>query len=341
MCFLSCVEEIEFDGNEEIGTLVVDAQLSTAADSNLIFLSRTSPINKQVFPIEVGAKITLFDDIGNREDFHDLGQGKYHLAGEQMNIKIGRSFYIEIITQNGQKYISDPEVVIPAPSIDSLTFDFSIEEIVERENQVLERSFFNLSVNGEIPETNLNTFLKWDVEHVYQVAEIVCSPLVAPKTCYVSRDVNLNRVTLLNGKDYSIGASYRIPVIHQELDYAFGLVASFYVSQQSLSQTAFDYWERVNQILASGGSIFETPPAAIIGNVHCTTESDEEVLGYFSVVDEQREVILITRGDLVDPFNELPLCGLNGNLPADIDFRICCNCLGIENSTRMRPSYWP
>ncbi|MCB0669338.1 MAG: DUF4249 domain-containing protein [Saprospiraceae bacterium] len=337
----ACVEEIEFDATGETGTLVVDGLLSTSSDSNFIHLIRTNELNKQIFPGETGALITLFDDVGGSEVYQDLGGGKYYLAGNQMIIETGRTYHIEITTNNGQQYISDPETILPAPEIDSLTFNFSIEDIVERENRVLERSFFNLFVEGEIPTDNSATFLKWDVEHIYQVAEIDCSPLIPPKVCYVERRVNKNQVLILNGEEYTDGAGYHVPVIHQELDYAFGLVASFYVSQKALTKPAFEYWDKVKNTLANGSTIFDSPPASIEGNLHSISDPQQEVLGYFSAIDEKKKVILVTRGDLVDPFDELPLCGLNGNFPGDIDFRICCNCLNLEYSSRKRPSYWP
>jgi hypothetical protein len=169
----------------------------------------------------------------------------------------------------------------------------------------------------------------------------MCSPLIPAKICYVTRKINNNEVLILNGKNYTGGSEYHVPIAHLELDYAFGLVASFYVSQKSLTRSAYKYWERVLEILNNGSTIFDSPPAGIPGNIKCTSNPDQEVLGYFSAIDEKKKVILITRGDLMHPFDELPLCGLNGFLPADIDFTICCYCLNIENSTRTRPHYWP
>ncbi len=337
----SCVEEIQFESKDEVGTLVVDGLLSTNTDSNLVFLLRTSDLIKQVFPAEEGAQVVLFDGEGNSEQYEDLGQGKYHLTGKNIEVKVGGTYFIEISTRDGQHYRSEDETIISVPEIDSLVFDFSIEDIINRETLVQEKSFFNMYVDGRIPGDNGQTFLKWDVEHVYQVAEIECSPLVAPKPCYVTRKVNNNQIFTLDGEEYIGGATYHIPVIHQELDYAFGLVASFYVSQKSLTRDAYQYWEKIKQILVNGGTIFDAPPAPVVGNVVCISEPGQEVLGYFSAVDEKKKVTLITRGDLVDPFYELPLCGSLGNLPADIDFRVCCNCLTLDNSTRTRPSYWP
>ncbi len=340
-CFLSCVEEIDFNSSGETGILVVDAIVSTTSDSNLVRLSRTARLGRQVFPPEIGAMVMLFDQTGNSEKAIDKGDGTYRFSSNGIEVKTGETYHLEIETADGIKYISDPETIRPAPPIDSLTFDFSIEQIVKNQTQVLERSFINLFVQGSWPANPDQTFLKWDVEHVFLVSEIECSPIVGPKSCYIYRPVNVNEVLLLDGSSFVGNSSFSNRIAHQELDHAFGLAASFFVSQKSLTESSYTYWTRVRQVVTGTGTIFDTPPAAIPGNLHCISDPGEQILGNFSAVDEKTEVVFVTRADLGSKFSRQPLCGENGFLPADIDLRACCNCLTIENSTRTRPSYWP
>jgi hypothetical protein len=340
-CLISCIEEIDFKSGEETGILVVDATLSTASDSNLVRLSRTAQLGRQVFPPETGAMVMLFDQTGNSERAADKGDGTYWFSANSIGIKTGGTYHLEIETADGLKFISDTETIRPAPPIDSLTFSFSVEQIVKNETQVLERSFFNLYVHGSWPANPDQTFLKWDVEHVFLVSEIQCSPIVGPKSCYIYRPVNVNEVLLLDGTSFVGSSAFSNRIAHQELDHAFGLAASFFVSQKSLTESSYNYWARVRQVVNDAGTIFDTPPAAIPGNLYCISDPNEQVLGNFSAVDEKTEVVFITRGDLGSKFSRQPFCGENGLLPADIDLRACCNCLTIENSTRTRPFYWP
>ena len=340
-CFLSCVEEIEFSSADQTVTLVIDCTLSTGSDTQLVKIFRTSKVGQQVFSSVEGATVVLFDQEGQSETAVYAGNGNYRFGEKKVPVIIGGSYYIEIETSNGNKYVSDIETILPVPEIDSLSFSFSIEQIVERENRILERSFFNLSVHTTLPENVTNTFLKWDVEHIFLVSEIQCHPLHLVKSCYVNRPINRNEVYLLDASTLNGGALYSEQVTHQEMDFAFGQAASFYVSQKSLSPFAAKYWSQVEQVVNNTGTIFDIPPAAIRGNLRSLSDPEEQVLGLFSAVDENNELVIITRGDLGTRFSRLPLCGLPGLPPSNIDQNACCSCTSIENSSVTRPDYWP
>ena len=337
---VSCIEEIDFTAEEEKGTLVVDCTLSTFSDTNFVHLFRTGNLGDQFLSPELGAQITLHDNLGNQMDATSLENGFYYFLRDHLEIIVGQSYYLNIKTNDGRIYQSETETIQPAPEIQKLAFDFSIEQIVDRETRVLERSFFNLFLHTTLPTIADNTFLKWDVEHVFTVIELMCHPLATPKVCYLSRPIGMNEVLLLDGTLFSGGSEIKEQVAHVEMDYAFGLTASFYVSQKSLTATAHSYWQKVHKVISGGGSIFEAPPAAIPGNIVSISHPKEEVLGLFSAVDEKRELIFITRGDLATGFDHLPLCGQLGFPPPNRP-RACCNCLSLENSTLTRPSYWP
>lgn len=339
-CFLSCVEEIVFNSDGLTGTLVIDCTLSTGSETQLVQIFRTSRVGQRVFiPVE-GATAVLFDQEGQSETAVYIGNGHYRFEEKKVPVKVGGSYYIEIETSPGRKYVSDIETILPVPEIDSLSFSFSIERIVERETRILERSFFNLFVHTTLPENASNTFLKWDVEHIFLVSEIQCSPLQLLKSCYVNRPINRNQVYLQEGGTLTGGAAYSEQVAHQELDFAFGEAASFYVSQKSLSPFAAKYWSHVEQVVNNTGTIFDIPPTAITSNLRSLSDPEEQVLGLFSAVDESNKLVIITRGDLGTRFSRLPLCGLPGLPPFNIDTRACCDCSTIEG-TVSRPAYWP
>lgn len=54
------------------------------------------------------------------------------------------------------------------------------------------------------------------------------------------------------------------------------------VEQMSITKTNYEYWSLISTQTAQVGSLFDAPPAPVIGNIVCTTDADELVLGYFS-----------------------------------------------------------
>lgn len=335
----NCVEQISFEAEAEVGVLVVDGSFSTGLDSSEVLLLRTDILGKRVFPPETGASITIFDNQGKSENYEEITAGLYRLPGRTVWAQPGGTYYLEIQLANGKRYQSKPETIFTGPAMESLSFNVTIEDIVVDEIREVERTFFNLFVNGTVIGRPDETFLRWDVEHVYAVGEIVCHPLHIIKTCYITPPINPNALFLLDGSGLSPGASYSEQVVKQNVDYAFGQAASFYVSQRALTKEAFQYWQDVDQIVNNVGNIFDAPPAAIPGNIFSVDDPTEQVLGYFSAFDEQKKLAFIRPSDLGE-FRELPFCGLPGLEPEPLPDP-CCNCLRLEFSSTLRPSYWP
>ena len=333
------MEQIEFAAPAEVGVLVVDGSFSTGLDSSEVRLLRTDILGKRVFPPESGARVTIFDDQGKQENYEEIEPGYYRLPGNRVWAQPNGTYYLEIELANGRRYQSKPETIVTGPAMESLSFNLTIETVLVDEIREIEKRFFNLFVNGSVTGAPDRTFLRWDVEHIYAVGEIVCSPLHILKTCYIEPPINPNALFLLDGSDLIAGASYSEQVVKQEVDYAFGQAASFYVSQRALTKEAFQYWLDVDQIVNNVGNIFDAPPAGIPGNIFSLDDPTEQVLGYFSAFDEQKKLAFVRPADLGE-FRELPFCGELG-FPPDPLPDACCNCLRLEFSSTQRPSYWP
>ncbi len=334
-----CIQEIDYNATDSLGLLVVDGELSTQSEVHEITLSRTGSLGSSKFDIEPGAQIHIYDQTGKEGIYQYETGGRYTLPASDWPVEVGSTYRIRIETLSGDTYESFPETIQPAPQLDSLHFNIRIDEVVVDETRILERRFIDVFAEMTMPEDHAAPYLKWNIDHVYSVQEIKCHPLHTPKTCYVNRPVNIDQFIIFDGNQLVPGGNYRQKVVTRELDHAFGLVASFYVSQQSVSKEAFTYWEKINQVTNEVGSIFESPPAGVLGNIYNVNNPEEEVLGYFRAVDETRKLLLVRGGDLGE-FKELPLCGLPGIPPTPLD-PACCNCLSIDSSSTQRPLYWP
>ena len=335
----TCVEPISFEADDEVGILVVDGILPANGDTSTIRLLRTDILGKRVFPEVRGATISIRDDIGQYEIYEEIESGHFVLPGKFVTPEVGRIYQLEIILADGTTYHSRPEKIPVAPEIDSLTFNVSIEQQIVDETRELERRFFNLFAQGRISLAPEQTFLRWDVEHVFAVSEITCGPLHTPKTCYVKPPINPNLLFLLDGSKLNEGAIFKEQLTRQPMDFAFGQTASFYVSQKAINRAAFQYWNNVDKIVNDIGTIFDAPPAGIPGNMFNVADPGELVLGYFTVYDERKKLALIRAADLGE-YAELPFCGIAG-FPPDPLPDACCSCTSFEHSSTIRPSYWP
>lgn len=67
------------------------------------------------------------------------------------------------------------------------------------------------------------------------------------------------------------------------------------IEQQSLTKSAYDFWELVDEQNNNVGSVFDTPPARIRGNLYNVTNPDDVVLGYFGASDFSKGHIILDR----------------------------------------------
>ena len=87
------------------------------------------------------------------------------------------------------------------------------------------------------------------------------------------------------------------------------------IRQTSLTQTAYSYFKLFQAQTQNTGGIADTPPTALVGNVHNTTNSREKVVGYFTASAIAPNQYWIDRKDATGPFPGLYVA-LNSRLPS-------------------------
>ncbi len=161
----SCTEKFYPEIDEDVSILVVDGKITNELNSCEVRLFRTVGFtdNYELKP-ETEALIVLYSDDGLREVLQEKNRGIYHLLNN-INAKIGKSYWIEIETNSGEKYESSPETLNPPIEINSI-YGEELDEILGEKSRMfmfiiamvnldkpLIRAFFKGSQNLEVPIT--------------------------------------------------------------------------------------------------------------------------------------------------------------------------------------------
>ena len=75
---------------------------------------------------------------------------------------------------------------------------------------------------------------------------------------------------------------------------------SILVKQYALSKQAFEYWQLLKRNAKELGSIFGTQPAELIGNIKCTSNPAEPVIGFVSASSVAEKRIFIKNNELTN-----------------------------------------
>jgi len=267
--------------------------------------------------------------------------------------------YRLLVTFDEKTYQSNYQQMPLHTAVDEPKFDFSVAEQIT-DGISFQEWTMRVFVDSELPNEANNLFIKRDLLVVYQQREIILPvqsfPFYTPRPCWVIEFATGDNVKLFNSQDIpsQIIPDQTVGVL--PLDAQFNAVRGFGILQSSITQEAYDYWQKVDKVSNRVGSIFEVPPAPIRGNIANTDTPQDMALGFFEVakVDTVGRRVLLDdipifmplNTDIVDcsfvTFAQLQAipAGCFQCLEDDLGLdRACYDCDVIPKSTRELPSY--
>lgn len=338
----SCIERIDFKVERKPGQLIVDGDLTNEKGDQVLILSETAENARIPIPIE-DAEVTLYNDQGIYAAYYPdrRNPGSYVLGGNNIELEIGGTYFIEIKLSNGKRYRSVPETM-PAheASLENIRYNFTREKEVSSSSIVSESNFINAYIDVDLSQVSSPVFLKWEVQEVFLLTPTDFPDPFGnvPPPCYVyvnTSDIDLN---LFNSTDTDVNALRGLKVASQKLTWAFREKHYFTVKQLSMSQEAYEYWEKADDLLSSVGTIFDIPPAPIPGNIYNVDDEREETLGYFSVSSSSLIRFRTFRDDI--PFDQILECTYSQFKRFNDYPDYCLDCSSIRNSTFTRPDFF-
>lgn len=336
---LSCVTPAEIDTIYQNQQLVVSGVVSTIGERNIVTVGMTSTTARLPDPV-VQATVILRDGAGNTFYYQeDPGKpGTYALPW--YNAVPGQTYHIEIVTPDGQTLKSLPEAIPPSAGMLQTSHQFSEEEVVDHEGTVIRSNFVNIYANSAFNDLVSPRYIKWNVEETYLIRPTnFPDPFGStPPDCFVTQNADPQHIVTFDRNEVKDLQLSDILVGARVADQTFHYKHYFTVYQSAVSKAAFEYWRKVNIVANQAGSIFDSPPAFVTGNMINATRPEQKVLGYFQSVNQTFSRFFLLKEDL--PFILLPYCDYDYNRPYDDYPYECLDCLRIRSSTWERPPWF-
>ncbi|MEO6039317.1 MAG: DUF4249 domain-containing protein [Saprospiraceae bacterium] len=348
----NCVREIEFQQNDaDQESLVVSGVFTDGNGPHIVRLSRPGNYNRQVFPAVSGASVRLSDDLGNVYQYQEINPPDlapyYQLS--QVQGKTGRSYTLEIDLPNGEQYRSHPQIMPEPFPLDSVEVHGQWYYANAATGVVVREPFAFAYARTKAPQQPKDHYLHWDSEATYLFNELSPKPYnffdpYASQQCFVNNRVNDQLVAIADLSKYDPGGVVYENVGKRKIDQAFEKKIAFSVYQRSIGREAYAYWNKINKLLTASGTIFDTPPAAVAGNLENLTHSDRPALGFFEVGAADTVRVYTGNGQLGHDFllQSVPYCQLDytAGFPP-VNHPECDDCLsGIKGATTQAPWWW-
>ncbi len=353
------------------GYLVVEGVVNSDGDGTQIQLSRSTTLDSTGKVIETGAAVYLEANNNLQFPLQEITGGTYGI--DNLHLDTTLTYRLMIRTNNAEEYSSDFVKVINNPAIDSISW--------ERNEHGVE-----LFVNTHDP-TNQAKYFQWQFEETWEFLSpkppsLKWVPIEGPMsngpvtvTYRTALDPQISRCWQFNSSTNIItGSSIKLAddIIHlpfQKIPGAsqkLSVLYSVLLKQYTWSKEGYDFLERMRKNTETLGSVFDAQPSELNGNIHCTSNAAQRVIGFFNVSAIREIRAFIYNRDLpgwnyTTNCNEIVVNNntadiklkANGTLPTSVvttsgfgtiaSFNVaspeCVDC--TLTGTNIKPVYWP
>jgi hypothetical protein len=258
-----CVKYYEMDLPEKDKRLVFEGVFTNENKSCTFMLSQTTKYSYKYYygqyVYEKGATLILSDNAGNMDTLIEISSGRYRTDSSKIRGVIGRSYKMDIITQNGKHYVSTFEKMANVPPIDSIYYE---RDINDRSKTFPSSYRDNVYIDWHDPKDTVNYYMEYVTYYWNNIWQ--------DKYRWSS---------VFN--DYTIdGQSLKKMIVYSGYDGKYFLIK---VNIYSLTKENYDYWVNLYQQISPGDDADVNTSTPLIGNIYNISDSKDYVLGYFQV----------------------------------------------------------
>lgn len=350
--------------------LVVEGFIDGAAQTK-IKLNRTGKLStggSATVKNELNARVLIEDDHQHTYVLTEKENGVYTHA-DILSLNASYQYRLHIFTSNGKEYLSDFVPFKQSPSIDSIGWkskDNGVQVYVNTHDPNGTTKYYRWEYTETWEYHSVyNTELKYDAENntVFHRNDQVY-------VCW-NTDTSTN---ILLGSSAKLGNDVisEAPIVYiQPHDMKLSVLYSIWVKQYALDVDGYNYLEAMKANTEKIGSIFDPQPNQTMGNIHCTTNVSETIVGYIGAGNSVEKRVFISNNSIPGGWNLPPpqYCEIvtfsnisdnlkkyflrEGRVPVDEElgpsgnvvsytasYAQCVDCT-IRGGANVKPSFWP
>lgn len=275
--------------------LVVSGKITNIEGLQEVYVSLSSPVqNPANIPVS-GCIVNILDDKGNIFSMIEDKPGNYRAWIEQQYLVPGTAYKVNVYTPEGETIESSYDTLLAGAPLDSVYY--IIEDAPTSDPDVFIRGL-QFYVDLDATDYACKNY-RWEIMQTWEYHAAhpkeyyydgkfhqLFPPDYRHLICWTT--VMVKNVFTLSTKTLSqnVYEKYPLHFVDGQSSARLGILYSILVSQQSLSEGAYNFWEQVRINSAGFGGLYEKQPLAIKGNLLNLTNPDKEVLGYFFATSE-------------------------------------------------------
>jgi hypothetical protein len=361
----SCVDEYWPVLSKYENLLVVDGLITDAPGPYTVRLSFSSVVkNPKEIPCS-GCQVTFYDDSGDSEMLTEEYPGTYVTSSSGIRGVPGHKYMIRIYTPEGKTYESPFQELKTPIGIDSVYAIVEYHQTAESYHDLVGYQFY---INTHLAEQDTNYYL-WQLEETYEYTSdftidyIYIGHVVqfhdfdSVYRCWKTENVYGVFTSSTIGLAEPRLVKFPLHYVDTETRRLF-IRYSLFVRQLTIDKEAFRFWDEIRNLISENDMLYTKQPFQVRGNINNVEDSNEPVLGYFTVAGQsQRRVFFDRPLDApfyfykCEPLNDLRLVFVSPSyswpiyLTIDKNGRLawgsngCFDCT-LSGGTTTKPDFW-
>ncbi len=311
----SCIEPIDVTFEDFESAIVVEATLTDKMEVQRVFLTRTFEFEEDGPTAEPNAVVSISGG-GNTFLFAESSPGVY-LSQQAFAAQPNTPYQLSIQTQDGRSYNSTEMTLTQATQIDEVRAERITNDFGEEGVGIFVDSFDptgnSVNYRYQYEETYKIIAPFWTPNDLEKVpaneAEVFCEVRLIPdtvseETCFTTDFSNAIIQTNTSDLNEDRVSNFMVRFINRN-NYIISHRYSILVRQFVQSNSAFEFYETLNEFSGSDSFFSQTQPGFLEGNISSATNTEEKVLGYFDVATVQEQRLFFNYADLF-PGEDLP-----------------------------------
>lgn len=339
--------------------IVIDGKITDENKVQTVYISRTKNINDiSSNPTGISdAIVKITDDAGNTFDLSQTALGVYQTQSDVRGVT-GRAYQLHV-TLGEKEYRSEPEILMPSDDVVALNAQYKTSYLLPISNEIVDNVVvFDIDVQNSPGTTN---FYKYDWDATYRIISPFkdspdsCTTFTGtsvPPSCYTNeQSSSFLNILSLEGFSGAVYSKHNLTAVNPDIRFMSRF--SMNVTQYGITERAFTYWNTIKAQAYGTGSLFDPPPAKVIGNIRSLSNPKENVLGYFMAASVKTKRGFFNADIVTSPFEHMLNCDClpwrNDCEPPIPDWMkpppppkriFCCDCSDYPNSTSVKPTFW-
>lgn len=359
---VSCVDPFNLKITTRKEILIIEGNVNDTDSIQTIVIKKNVPSTSNIKYIGVPSAIVEVIENGSTKYLCKEGTDGVYTLPAGFRGKVNSEYQLRVKLAEGKEYLSTKEKLNPVPEITRVFSRFMAKGILKGGKMVDGHAIY-LDTRDLAGSDN---FYAWE-SRVYE-KQTIC------RTCEGGRynsspepygsctaNASLQQLGIIydyncNGNCWEIFNTESVNIMSdrfgnggeinnrkiRDVPYYQDMGALVEVTQRSVTQLAFGYLDMVADQTQNTGSLADTPPAALVGNMRNTTDEYENVGGFFMVGSVRKKRFWLDRKDVpVNDTRVLHLLGRPTNLePPNGMIPKTAFCLESFTRTAVKPKGW-